>query len=489
MPETSRTKKVLALSLGNTFNTIAFIVAGMVAARVLSKHDYATWKQTFLIYELAAPLLLLGLPSAVYYFLPMEQERKKGVIIDNLTLITAMASLFSLFLFLGGAEYIAGRFENETLRTTMGWMVLYPLYVMPAAILGAVMIVQSRTNELTLYNVITNFILAASIIISVYMTQSYSGPLLVQIIYPLILLPITIWLMFRYIPGTLSKPDFTSMRAMLKYSVPLGLAGMLGVLMLQTNKIIVSAMCTPEEFAEYINGAIEIPLIGVVTGSIASVILVDMVKYIHEGDKPRALELFKKAASKSALILFPVMIFLLIAGKPFIVTLYSEKYLQSVVPFYIYLFVLPIRIVVYGSAMMALGMSKIILFRSIFDLAVNAVLSILFIMAFGYLGAAVATVVTLYLWTVPFNLRKISQGFDVRIAETLPIADLGRIMAISIAASPPAALYVWMSGHDYVIRFVVSSVLYGVPALYLLGKYGYIDFARIGFLGRWINRR
>ena len=77
MAEVSRTKKVLALSLGGTFNTIAFIVAGIIAARLLTKHDYATMKQTMLVYNSIAPLLMLGLSSVLFYFLPKEKIRKK----------------------------------------------------------------------------------------------------------------------------------------------------------------------------------------------------------------------------------------------------------------------------------------------------------------------------------------------------------------------------------------------------------------------------
>ena len=77
MEEISRTKKVFVLSLGQTLTTIAGIISGMVAARLLTKHDYATLRQTMLAYNFAAPILMLGLPNALYYFLPREHERKK----------------------------------------------------------------------------------------------------------------------------------------------------------------------------------------------------------------------------------------------------------------------------------------------------------------------------------------------------------------------------------------------------------------------------
>jgi O-antigen/teichoic acid export membrane protein len=477
-PEVSRTSKVLALSLGRTLTTLASVVFGMVAARLLSKHDYATMRQTMLAYNFVAPLLMLGLPEALYYFLPRAKNREKGVLVDNLFLLVLLATIFSIFLAAGGYKILALRFNNPDLGETLKWMIPYPLYVMPAGVLGAVLLTKNKTYTLAKYNVISSIALTSLTIVGILITRTYTGPLLAQIFFPLLLLPIVLWLCFRNVPGKITKPNLKSMREMVKYAVPLGLAGMISTIMLQTNKIIVSAMCTPEEFANYVNGAFEIPLIGIITMSISSVILVDMTKYVHQGDKAQALELFKKASTKSALILFPAFIFLLISGKSFIVTLYSEKYLESIIPFYIYLFVLPMRIVIYGSALMALGQSRVILIRSIFDLIINILLSIVLVHFMGYLGAAVATIVTLYVWTVPFNLYKIGQGFEVKPIRALPFNKLGKMMLLALAPVPITLVNLLLPSNAYLFKLLLTSILYFPIAGGLFIKFGYLEVPR-----------
>lgn len=424
-------------------------------------------KQTILAYSFVAPLLMLGLPDALYYFLPREKENKRGVLIDNMFLLFVLAIVFSIFLLAGGCRILALRFNNPDLKATLKWMIPYSLYTMPAAVLGSVLLTQNKTFTLTVYNIISSLFLTGLTIMGTVITRKYNGPLLAQIYFPVLLFPIVISLCFRSVPGKIIRPERKRMVEMMKYAVPLGLAGMLGTIMLQTNKIVVSAMCTPEEFANYVNGAIEIPLIGVITGSISSVILVDMTKYIYNEDKPKALELFKKAAVRSAGILLPVMVFLLTVGKPFIVTLYSEKYLESVIPFYIYLLVIPIRIVNYGSALMALGQSKAILYRSIFDLIVNLLLSVLFVHLWGYLGAAIATVVTLYIWTIPYNLYKIGKGFDVKFWETLPLKELASIVLLCLAGVPLAMIHLLIHRQPYFVQLLMAAILY-FPVVVLL---------------------
>jgi|WetSurMetagenome_2_1015567.scaffolds.fasta_scaffold15341_4 O-antigen/teichoic acid export membrane protein len=472
---TNRTKNVLALSLGQTFAAVASLITGMVASRILTKLDYATLKQTMLTYNFVAPIIMLGLPNALYYFLPRNPQRSKGLLLDNLILLLLMGSMFSLFLSFGGYKLLALRFKNPDLLITLKWLIPYPLFIMPVSIIGAVLLTQNKTTLLVKYNIITSLIITISVICGTLITRSYAGALLPQIYLPLLFMPIAIWLCFKYVPGKYSSPSANAMRQMLKYSVPLGLAGMLSMIMLETNKFVVASMCTPEEFANYINGAIEIPLIGVITGSIASVILVDMTNYIHEGKFDFALDLFKKAAQKSATILFPVMIFLLISGKSFIIILFSSKYVESVIPFYIYLFVLPIRIVMYGSALMAQGKSKTILYRSIIDLLVNTVLSVLFVYIFGYLGAAIATILTLYIWTVPYNLYKIGQGFNVTAIKTLPFKNLFQILSICCIALPLTFLQYFIPNNLYFYKLIFSALTYFPITFVLLYKFDFID--------------
>ena len=474
MSKASRTAKVFALSLGSSLSIIGSLASGMIAARWLSKHDYATIRQTFLAYDFVAPLLMMGLPSAVYYFLPREQNIKRGVIVDNMVLLIAGGLLFSLFIILGGHHLLAMRFDNPDLRHTLRWVFPYPLLIMPIAGIAAVLVCADRTRTLAAYNVVSSLALTITGIVAILLTRSYAAPILVRIIVPVVFLPVALYLMFKAVPGPMRRPRWTSMREMVLYSVPLGLATMLGSTTLQLHSVIVASICTPEDFAVYINGAMEIPVIGIVTGSITTVVFAEMSELCAKGDKAAALQLFHKASIKSACILFPTMCFLLATAKPFILFLYSEQYQASVVPFVIYLFVLPLRIVVYGAALMALGMTRVILVRSILDLAINAVLCFVLVKTIGYIGAAIATILTLYFWTLPYNLYKISHGFGVTWQETLPFKSLLKMLLICALLMPLAVLGSYAFPLISLGRLSLASVLYWPLVAYLFYRAAFI---------------
>jgi O-antigen/teichoic acid export membrane protein len=474
-PRLSRGAKVIFLTIGNGMALIAGLIGSMVAARYLSKADYGTVRQTFLVYEFIAPILLLGLPNALYYFLPRNGEDRRGQVIDNAALLLGLGLAFSLFIMLGGAGLLADRFDNPRLRETLPWLALYAPMMTFLAGLPAVLVISERVRTLTIFSTLSSLGIAFGSIAAVLATRSYEWPVYARIIVPALSLPLAVVLIIRAMPGEMRWPRADTMHRMLRYSVPLGLATILGTITMQLHAVIVAAMTTPEEFAVYINGAIEIPIIGLIVGSITTITFADMSAACAREETGEALAIFRIAAIKSAVLLFPAACYTAVAAEPFIVFLYSDAYRESVVPFLIYLIALPVRIVVYGAAMMALGMTREILFRSVFDLVINAVLCVVFVSWLGYAGAAIGLVVTLYLWTVPFNLYKLAQGFGVGWRKLLPFSALGVVLGLSLVPVPLAILVLRATADQPVIAQLVASWLaYCIVAGPVLVRSGYL---------------
>ena len=114
--------------------------------------------------------------------------------------------------------------------------------------------------------------------------------------------------------------------------------------------------------------------------------------------------------------------------------IFSDEYLDSAHPFRFYLSVLPVRIVTFTVMIMASGKNHLILIRSVVDLCVNIILSLVFVYFFGYIGAVVGTIMMIYLWHVPFNLIVISRAFQTKLSNIFPYAQLLKIFFISLLA-------------------------------------------------------
>lgn len=428
----SRKSKVIALSIGQGLAKVIGLAVTMVMARVLIKEDLAAYRQTLLAYATLGPLLSLGLGQGMYYFLPAEKVRVRGRVLDGATVAAIMGILFAVSLAVGGNEFLAKRFSNPKVASMLLWMIPYAIVTTPARLLSSVLVSQDKVTLSATFGVVQQLLIGASTIIPLILWQTAETALIGNVAASVLMGIAAITLMIRSTPNDSAAPTYAGTKELVSFTVPLALAGMFGAISLQLDKLIVSLFCPPEEFAVYAIGAIEIPLIGIVTGAITSVALADMRRSVVAGNHNEALLLFRKIAEKSSLVILPAMMFLLITADTFIQYLYTAAYAGSAIPFRIYLVLLPIRIVVFGSLIIALGQSRFILFRTLVGLALNAVLSCLLVWNFGPWGAAAATVITGYIWAVPANLYLISRELGKKWREVLPFREIGETCLVLV---------------------------------------------------------
>lgn len=471
---TSRTIKVLALSSGTALTQLATLASFVVLARFLTKEDFATYRQALLSYQFVAPALTLGLPTALYYFLPRNPGQERSLILTAVLALAALGGTLGLFLYAGGADLLAHRFNNPNLAPTLRWFAPYPLVALPLTLVEACLVSREKVSWLAVFNVVSRSVLMAALIVACFWTRRPDTLLVTQAIVTAAMLMPAMLLMWRANPPGPARPCWGLLTRLLKYGLPLGAASILGTMTLQLPGVIVSSICTPEEFAVYSVGAFELPLVGIVTGSIATVLLADMAKLIAEGRTQEALQLFATGALRSAVLLLPAMCFLLVAAEPLVVLLFSEEYRQSVIPFRLYLLILPVRIVFWGSLLAAAGLNKAILIRSIGDLCATALLAALFTAWFGYWGAVLGLLGALYIWSFPFAILTVAKTFRHSLLSILP---LGSLVSILLRASF-AALLVWpilqYAKVTPAILLAIAALLYGALVYGLLLSAGHV---------------
>jgi len=474
----SRTSKVFALSLGKGLNTVVALASGMVMARILTQAELATYRQTMLAYQVAIPLLSLGIPSAIYYFLPTEKTRARGLVVDALIMMVTMGLLYAVFIALGGNHLLAKRFSNPAIVNTLAYLVPLPLIMLPAGLLSSVMVVQDQVNKLTIYNVVSHLVLALGIIAACLVWQTPESMVLTRVGISVVTGLIAVSLILKSLPKDDWHPHLGNIKNIVFFSTPLVLAGAVGSISLQLDKLIVSAMCSPEDFAVYSIGALEIPLIGIITGSISNVMVVDFRKAFATGNHSAALALYRLVPKKSTVFLFPVMVYLALVAKPFIVVLFSEKYVASTLPFMLYLLIIPSRTILLGG-MAAVGKNKIILRNMLVTLAFNALLSAILVYALGYIGAVIGTVVTLFFWGIPITLYEIARSLNVSMKQVYPWITVFRTMVFALIPAIPTAATLWLlSNNYYLVQLMVTAIVYALTYLIVLSSAGEIVIRR-----------
>jgi O-antigen/teichoic acid export membrane protein len=390
----SRTVKAGILASGTFLTTCVRLISAVVLSRVLSMYDYATYRQTLLAYTFVLPLLILGLPDALYYFLPGENKRPRSLLMENILLLSFMAGLFSLFLLFGGNRLLAWRFNNPDIARTLLILAPYPLFMLPISGLSACLIARDKVKQVAIYNVLSRLFMLGAVLTAVLIWRTPAAAVAGTVVGAGIVLLPALKLMFASCKGGSLLPSKNGMWSQLKYAVPLGLAGILGTLSRSLDKIIVSSICSPKQFAVYVNGAIEIPLIGILTGSVIAVLIPDFVRMYKSDQYQELRALWHRAMVRCLTILVPAMGFILVMAPEIMRVLFSTKYENSAYPFRVYALMLPVRATTFGAVLLATNRTKIVTLGSLLNLFANGVLSVLFVYLIGPMGAAWATVLS-----------------------------------------------------------------------------------------------
>jgi O-antigen/teichoic acid export membrane protein len=294
--------------------------------------------------------------------------------------------------------------------------------------------------------------------------------------------------MYASCPGPVWKPERRGLAAQLRFGIPLALETLTGILTLRIGNILVASMCTTGDFAAYSNGAIEIPFIAAVTGSITAIIIPDLARHLKENQQGEALVLWRKAIVKSASILIPLMVFLLIGAHEVITFLFSARYEDSVLPFRILLLLLPARAVQFGALYIAGNRGTWLLAKTVAGFVVATLVTIPFVYIWGAWSAAAATVVVFYLFTVPLNVFFISRIVRSRMHRILPLGRTSRILAASILAGLPTyAAHRLLEGRPGLLVLFATAVVHGIATLLVFHAFGIRELMDLAHLlwKRW----
>lgn len=489
----SRTFKAAMLASGTLLTSLVGLGSAMVLSRLLSKADFGTYQQTLLSYNLAAPLLAMGLPLALYYFLPRNRDRMRGTLVENLLLLGVCGLAFMLFMFLGGNRLLASRAgePNPTLERTLLIFAPYALFMLPAMAVSAVLVSTDHYRRLAMYNWMSRLAMLALAIGACLIWRSPSGAVAGQVVGAAAVFLPAMLLMWRSCPEGPSAPTWRGMREQIVYSFPLGLMRGFGALRSQLDKLIVAAMFGAEAYAVYAVGAVELPLVGVLSTSITGVLLPEATRLTQEDRKAEALALWRRAAVKSALLVFPMTVFFVAMAPETMRVLFTKEYEGSAAPFRVYTLQLPLRIVNVGNLFLSAGKGKLLLWINVASLLVNAVLSFTLVSSLGPVGAAWGGLLSLVLCLFPLSLGWIGKHYGSRVGTVLPFATLSRTAGVAVFAGAVFLAKPYVGGIHDIPLLCLSATAYAVVVALLYDRFGILSARDLltGLRNHWYVRQ
>ena len=461
---------IIMLSQGLTQATT--IILGIILVRLVDKQTVGTYRQVMLVYMFLAGVLSLQLNYSLFYFIPKLGLEKRRTLLTQTLLFTLVTAFFITVIMFLGSNFIGGRFNNPELIPLVRIFALYPFVERILILIPAFLISIDRPLRAGIYTLLTS----AGRIAAVVTTLALGYPL-TTVMWAIVVSGGVIAVaggidMAHQSPQGPWRISGSLLKEQFDYSWPLLMTTVVGTINIELNKILISLFFDPDTYAVYSCGAMQLPVITLVTLSVSSAMMPNLVTLIEKKKMPAALDLWQEAIRKCSLIIFPCFVFFLIVGHDFIVLIYTPEYARAGWPFRIYLFILPSRIAIYAALFRAAGRTKPVAVGAVITLVLNAVAS-LFLVILGkggfisFIGPMLGTVLANWGgWG--YLLWKITHTTETPFRKILRWKELGQILSVCILCGA----FIWiipLTALPLALKLSVQLVIYlGVMLTILL---------------------
>ena len=358
--QTSNTKQAAWVALGSFFSFIVGIVSPMILSRYFDKGDYGTYKQVMYVYNTLLSVFTLGLPKAYAYFLPKySREYSKDIISKITRIFFILGAVFSIFL-LSCAGPIAKVMNNPDLKLALIIFAPTPFFLLPTMGLDSIYASFRKTKYLAYYTIATRVLTIVFTILPVIVfSGNYIHAILGFDIASLITFIIALYCKSWPIKNNKHKKSDVTYKEIFKFSLPLLYASLWGVIIASANQFFISRYFGNETFAEFSNGFMELPFVGMILGSISSVLL-PVFSGMDRGNgmSNDILSIWNSALSKSAKLIFPMLIFSVFFAKPIMTCMYGDMYANSSIYFIIKNISGLFYIIPFAPIILAIGRTK-----------------------------------------------------------------------------------------------------------------------------------
>ncbi|NMC98098.1 MAG: oligosaccharide flippase family protein [Bacteroidales bacterium] len=268
---------------------------------------------------------------------------------------------------------IAKILKNPELEAGLKYFSPIPAFLLPTLGIEGIFSAYKKTVYIAIYNSLTRILMLLFIVLPVVLLKgSYLYAICGWISVSIITFIIAIF--FKNIPfkHIISKKSELKLKEILKYSLPIVAASLAGMALRSADQFFVSRYFGAAVFAEFSNGYIQIPFVSMITGATSLVLTPTFSKMIHEKTELNKItELWQGAILKSAVMIYPMVVFFIFHAKTIVVLLYSNSYINSAIYFQIAMFINFFNIVIFAPLLLSFGETKFY-FRLHFYFAITA---------------------------------------------------------------------------------------------------------------------
>lgn len=481
MQQISRTKQFFYLLFGGGLSQLSSLILIIILARQLLIEDYGTYRQIILVSGLIVPMFSSALPNSLLFFLPrLKTEDEKVALVRRTILILSCLGILTGIAMIVFSGLIARQFNNPVLQRYLILSSLYPAFILGSSYFVPFMIAIGQAKLSAIYSSLVAFFTLIAVSASAIVIGTMDSIVVAIVLSSFFSFIIALYISNNHLKIFSHKGIQTvSIKEQISYAIPLGLASVVSIWGLRLDQAIVSSYFDVSTYAIYTVGAMELPIVGIISSSIYSILLPEISRLMEEGRKDEVLKLWQRTIEKAMLVIMPIFGAAMIMSYPLITTIYTNRYEASVPIFQIYLFLIPVRTISFGLLLRAAGKTKYDFYGSILFIVINFAFAISTINILGIYGPTFSIVFAIYI-LICYLLLMIKKEIGFRIKDILNLKSF--IPIILITMTPIALITIINSSISLMSNINAIIVLFG----YLLLVY--ILYKKTGQLSKIDNR-
>lgn len=425
-------KESFQLYLGSSLISVFNFLSIAFLSHFLVPSEYGIFRYMLMFVSICVAIGSMGFAQAIYYYLQKSTNAQQAY-----TYINALRfglALSSLIVLIGMYLYQVLFAQNHAFLDWNRFNIWIILLIIPGIFSSVELNIFLSMRKMSSYfvnNLSLLSIKVALLFIAYTMKASlihYVFILSMTAVLPSLINNINIE---RFFSAEKFKLDFSSLKDIWSYGLPIGVGLLFGVIMSQTDKLLLSYLFKdPLSIAIVSNGNFEVPLITVFYTSFSTIAFPYMLKAYQNNNIKELIDIRKNYQKEVVLILFPIVIALIAWSSSFISLAFGEYYQQSATLFAIYAVSFFLRFNSYHDVFLITNKTKYISIIQGLELVFHVVLSYFLIKYFGIMGASFAAVVTnmLYAFVCIYISKKI---LNVSMVEVVPFWYLYKIAFIA----------------------------------------------------------
>ena len=386
----------IALASVKVFTMATSILATMVLSRTLPLADYGTYSTGNLIINTATLISAFGLIDAVNYYYNGKAVKDREAYVNTVFFLFVICGAIAAAAILGTRGLITQYFHNPKLGTIYAYIAFRPFLQNFSSGLQNLQVSIGKAKVVAIRNAVISISKLGAILLASLYTKNISTIFICMLIVEIVA-------MFFYYKVLKEnnvhvypfKPDWTKIREILIFCIPMGIYIQTNSLSRDLDKFVIGFYESTEKLAIYTNCSTKLPF-DLVSGPLLTLLIPLLTRCIRNDDYTNGSDLFRCYLKIGYIFTFAFGLGCITVASQVVQFLYGSKYMEGVPVFIIYIVVDMINFISYSLVLAAKGRTKDLMKVSCGALVVNLVINLLLYKIMGFIGPAIATVVVTF---------------------------------------------------------------------------------------------